>query len=259
VSAAAPEAAPEVLKRLVAQTVYSPVRRGSAVAETVERLGRAIGMGLLRPGDGLPPESRLAEDLGISPVTLRSALTILRGAGLLETRRGRRGGTFVAAGGSAEAVLPAEALPSEADIRDLVDYRVVVEGGAAALAADRATAEQLEHLDRLAGEMEAANDFDAWSERDALFHLIIADASRSQRLVGQVAQIRAEVYRISKLGTVPHGTVSLSDREHREILRAVASGDAELARETMVRHVESTRALWLGLGRAAAQGGVTPS
>ena len=45
-------------KRLVAQTVYRPVRRGSAVAETVERLGRAIGMGLLRPGDGLPPESR---------------------------------------------------------------------------------------------------------------------------------------------------------------------------------------------------------
>jgi DNA-binding FadR family transcriptional regulator len=247
--------APDVLQRLVEQTVYRPVRRGSAVAETVERLGRAIGIGLLRPGDRLPPEGRLAEDLGISPVTLRSALTILRGAGLLETRRGRRGGTFVAAGGSPDAVLAAESLPTEADVRDLVDYRVVVEGGAAALAAERATAEQLEHLDRLLDEMEATREFDDWSERDALFHLIVADASGSQRLVGQVSQVRAEVYRISKLGTVPRETVRLSDREHREILRAIAGGEPDRAREAMVRHVESTRALWLGLGRAAARGG----
>jgi GntR family transcriptional repressor for pyruvate dehydrogenase complex len=249
--------APDVLQRLGQQTVYTPVRRGSAVAETVERLGRAIDMGLLRPGDGLPPEGRLAEDLGISPVTLRSALTILRGAGLLETRRGRRGGTFVAAGGSPDAVLAVETLPSETDIRDLVDYRVVVEGGAAALAAERATAEQLEQLDRLTAEMEATHGFDAWSERDALFHLIVADASGSRRLVGQVSQIRADVYRISKLGAVPRETVRLSDREHREILRAVASGTPDTAREAMMRHVESTRALWLGLGRAAARGGAS--
>ena len=77
------------MQQLVARTVYTPVREGSAVAETVERLGRAIGMGLLRPGDRLPPESRLAEDLGISPVTLRNAIAILRGAGLVETQRGR--------------------------------------------------------------------------------------------------------------------------------------------------------------------------
>src|SRR5690348_5435392 len=77
------------LDRLVDQSVYTPIRQGSAVAETVARLGQAIAVGLLRPGDQLPPEVRLAETLGISAVTLRSALMILRQGGLLETRRGR--------------------------------------------------------------------------------------------------------------------------------------------------------------------------
>lgn len=245
----------ELLQRLVERTVYTPVRQGSAVAETVERLGQAIGMGLLRPGDRLPPEGRLAVDLGISPVTLRSALTILRGAGLLETQRGRGGGTFVSEGAPSAGFLTEEPLPTEAELRDLVDYRVVVEGGAAALAAGRATAEQIEYLERLVAEMEKLKTFDPWSERDALFHLIIADASGSERLVAQVAEIRSDVYRIAKLGAVPPQAARLADGEHREILRAVAAHDPDGAREAMVRHVESTRALWLGLGRAADEKG----
>ncbi|MDQ3993947.1 MAG: FCD domain-containing protein [Actinomycetota bacterium] len=239
------------LQRLLEQTVYTPVRRGSAVAETVGRLGHAIGMGLLRPGDRLPPEGRLANDLGISAVTLRSALAILRSAGTLETRRGRAGGTYVSADPSADGVLVHEPLPSEDELRDLVDYRGVVEGGAAWLAAERATAEQIEYLDALVAEMETVRGFDPWSERDTLFHLILADAAGSPRLVEQVAGIRAEVYRLAKLGSVPEPVVELADREHREILRAVAARRPTRARDAMVRHVASTGALWLGLGRVA--------
>ena len=88
-------------QRIVEQAVYTPVRQGDIVAETVARLGQAIGMGLLRPGDRLPSEARLAADLGISPVSLRSALNMLRGAGVLETSRGRGGGTVVTADASA--------------------------------------------------------------------------------------------------------------------------------------------------------------
>ena len=238
-----------VLQSLVERTVFTPVRGGSAVAETVARLGRAVGMGLLRPGDRLPPEGRLAEDLGISPVTLRSALTILRGAGVLSTQRGRGGGTYVRAAASAAVLLDGRPLPTEAELGDLADYRSVVEGGAATLAAERATPEQLEYLERLAAAMEVTPDFEPWSERDTLFHLVIADASGSSRLVAQVAEIRAEVYRIAKLGTVPREAAGIADGEHREILGAIAVRDPGRAREAMVRHVESTRALWLGLGR----------
>jgi DNA-binding FadR family transcriptional regulator len=241
----------ETLRRLLEQTVYTPVRQGSAVAETVARLGRAIGMGLLRPGDRLPPEGQLAVDLGISPVTLRSALGILRSAGLVETRRGRAGGTYVSNDGSADGVLGDEPLLSSEELRDLVDYRRVIEGGAAWLAAQRATPEQIVYLEALVSEMRETRDFDAWSERDALFHLIVADASSSRRLVEQVAGVRGEVYRLAKLGSVPDAVVELADREHAEIVRAIAARRAARAQGAMIRHVSSTGALWLGLGRVA--------
>ena len=84
-----------IVASLVRRTVFTPIRQGSAVAETVARLGEAIALGLLRAGDRLPAETQLAAALGISAATLRSALAILREAGLVETRRGRGGGTFV--------------------------------------------------------------------------------------------------------------------------------------------------------------------
>ncbi|HEY7197038.1 MAG TPA: FCD domain-containing protein [Gaiellaceae bacterium] len=242
----------EALRRLLEQTVFAPVRQGSAVSDTVARLGRGVGMGLLRPGDRLPPEGRLAEQLGISPVTLRSALTILRSAGILETHRGRSGGTYVSEGGPSAVLVEDGPLPSADELRDLVDYRRVVEGGAAWLAAERATPEQVAYLEGLVGEMKAIDEFEPWSERDALFHLILADASGSRRLVEQVGLIRAEVYRLARLGSVPAPVVALADKEHAEILRGVAGRKPARARDAMIRHVTSTGSLWLGLGRVAA-------
>ncbi len=248
VAARAVPATDEAVRRIVAQTVFAPVRQGDVVAETVARLGQAIGMGLLRPGDRLPPEARLAEDLGISPVSLRSALAMLRSAGVLETQRGRGGGSTVTA-----AVVPLSSgdatLPDERALRDLVDYRCVVEGGAAALASRRATPEQVARLDALVTEMEAIDVFDSWSEQDTMLHLLVADASGSERLLTEVGRVRVEVYRLSQLVPVPPQASDLADREHRALVAAIASGDPDRAREAMVGHVESTRALWVGLGR----------
>ena len=208
---AATDASDELVRSLVERTVFTPVRHGSTVAETVARLGQAIGMGLLRPGDRLPPETRLAEDLGISPVTLRSALAILRGAGLIETQRGRVGGTFVSENADGASFVADRTLPTEAELRDLGDFRLVVEGGAAALAASRATPAQIDGLERLAVEMEHLREFAGWSDRDTVFHLLVADASGSQRIVEQVAQIRAEVYRVSQLLPTPKPVLELAE------------------------------------------------
>lgn len=237
------------VQRIVERAVYTPVRHGDIVAETVARLGQAIGMGLLRPGDRLPSEARLAADLGISPVSLRSALNMLRGAGVLETSRGRGGGTMVTADASSLPLPAARQMPTEAELRELADLRCVVEGGAAAYAAERASDEQLGHLDELATAMESDADWSTWSERDTLLHLVIADASGSERVVAQIGRLREEVYRLGQLVPAPRMASDLADREHRELIRAIAAREPERARRAMVHHVQSTRALWLGLGR----------
>jgi DNA-binding FadR family transcriptional regulator len=236
------------VESLVHRTVFTPIRQGSAVAEAVARLGQAIAIGLLRPGDQLPRETKLAQSLGISVVTLREALAILREAGLVETRRGRSGGTFVSGSLPRTAAFPSSPLPPEAELRDFSDFRAVVEGGAAALAAGRATEEQVAYLSELVAQMDDQTDFRAWGETDALFHLILADASASQQIVTAVAELRSRVYQVSALWDKnPVSTFKLSNREHRAIVRAVKARRPERARKAMVEHVESTLAIWLGL------------
>lgn len=237
-----------VVEQILAQTVYAPVRQGDIVAETVARLGRAIGMGLLRPGDKLPPEARLADDLGISVASVRSALAMLRSAGVLVTQRGRGGGTVVRSSRPAQPET-GDMLPDEATLLDLADYRAVIEGGTAALAARRATPKQLDHLRSLVREMSEICTFSDWSEQDTLFHLVIAHTSGSERLLAEVGRIRAEVFRLSQLVPVPPEATDLAGREHEALVAAIAARDAERARGVMVSHVESTRALWIGLGR----------
>src|SRR4051794_32134626 len=127
--------------------VFERVTRPSMFEETVERLGTAIPGGPLAPGTPLPPRGGAAEPLGISPPereladqlgisrsTLRHALNTLVQSGLLASARGRGGGTFVAArpplAAGTEIALGPQA-------RDVLDDRVIIETGAAVLAAER--------------------------------------------------------------------------------------------------------------------------
>lgn len=241
----------ETVDRLVHRTVYTPVRGVSAVTVTVARLGEAIGLGLLRPGDRLPPEAQLAADLGISAVSLRSALVVLRSAGLVETQRGRLGGTFItsrAADAAFEVHGTAAALDAES-LLDLATERAAVEGGAAALAARNAWPEQHELLNSIATGMQGLQPFDLWSERDTLLHLVIGDASGSPRLTTRIAELRAETYRISKQLPTPREVLAIADRDHLAIVQAITARQPERAREAMERHVIGTARLQAGLGR----------
>lgn len=249
-SSVAPDTERETVDRLVQRTVFTPVRGAGAVAETVARLGEAIGLGLLKPGDRLPSEMQLASALGISAVSLRSALVVLRSAGLIETRRGRGGGTFITPG-AAEAVLPAAEAPDAQQIEDLATERAVVEGGAAALAAERASAEQCALLASIVEGMVGLQPFDQWAERDALLHLVIGDASGSPRLVARIADLRAEAYRISRLMPTTAEVLAIADREHGEIVRAIVARRPARARTLMEAHVRGTARLQAGLGRIA--------
>src|ERR1700712_983235 len=146
------------------ETVFAPVRSQTAFEETLERLGTAIKLGVLAPGARrparvarLPAERELCTRLEISRSTLRQALTALAQSGHLHAVRGRGGGTFVA-----QRPPPVDP-PSRAVLaswHDACDVRLGVELGIAALAATRATDEELAPLDELVGAMDdMAEDF----------------------------------------------------------------------------------------------------
>src|SRR6201999_4293955 len=83
------------VEALWARAVFSPVPVRNAFEVTVERLAQGIKLGVLIEGDRLPPERELSTTFGVSRVTLREAIKALRDGGLVESRRGRGGGTFV--------------------------------------------------------------------------------------------------------------------------------------------------------------------
>ena len=126
------------VEALWTQTLFSPIPVRNAFEVTIERLAQSVRLGVLVEGDQLPPERELAETLGVSRVTLREAIKALRDAGLVESRRGRGGGTFVAAPRQERArsrEMIEQSLGHAVD--DALALRKVVEPGAAALAASR--------------------------------------------------------------------------------------------------------------------------
>lgn len=125
--------------------VFAPVGNLARVDAVVRRLADAIELGLLADGEQLPGESELATRLGVSTVTLREALMALRQQGLVTTRRGRGGGSFVTAPDQPRTARLGHRLAdwSTEELRDLADHWAAVAGTAARLAAERTEPEDL--------------------------------------------------------------------------------------------------------------------
>jgi GntR family transcriptional regulator, transcriptional repressor for pyruvate dehydrogenase complex len=224
--------------------VFEPVARPSMFEETVERLGTAIRVGLLAPGTQLPPERELAEQLGISRSTLRHALTTLVQSGLLASARGRGGGTFVA---QQPPLAGGKALALGAAARDVLDDRVMIETGAAVLAAERCNAADLEALRALVDRMAGAASFEDYRRADIRFHISLAEATRSPRLTATMTEVQGRMSELIAQIPHPEEVLTHSNAQHRRLvtlLKRRCSGEAvELLRE----HLAGTEHILEGL------------
>jgi DNA-binding FadR family transcriptional regulator len=235
---------------LARDVVFSPVADGALVEQTVRRLGEAIGLGLLEVGERLPAEAELASRLAIAPMTLREALRILREAGYLETRRGRGGGTFVRRSlpqpPAREARRNLARLTVE-ELSDLSDYRVAVSGAAVALAAERRTDADLASLHELVEQMAALDSFPPYRRLDHRFHLAVASAARSPRLVAAETAVQSDLAKLLRLIPESAEMLHVSNEQHRELLAAIRARSTSRARAVMESHVRGTGDLLVGL------------
>lgn len=186
-----------------------------------------------QPGDKLPNEMELAQELGISRVTLREAVRILCTRGLVEIQRGR--GTFVTA--NEHALSPLEHLA--VSNRDLLEIRMMAEPVAAYYAAKRATDEEKQRIRELSDKIEQAiaAGHDCAQERLRLeqdFHNAIATASHNQFMDQLLPIMNKSIY-----NDVVHveESVTYSLQDHREIVHFIETGDAEGAKAAMKMHI----------------------
>ncbi|WP_395307110.1 GntR family transcriptional regulator [Mycobacterium sp. AMU20-3851] len=234
----APEPAP------AAGTLLRPVRLGNAFEDTVARLLETIRLGVLAPGESLPPERELAARLGVSRDTVREAIKSLADAGYLRSRRGRYGGTFLA------EQLPTPRAdgvrPDRADIDDALRLREILEVGAARMAAGRSLGEvEAQTLrSRLADVRGAASE--DYRRLDSRLHLAIAEAAGSPSLVPLVAENRMRVNALLDQIPLLQRNIAHSDEQHEAIVAAILAGEEQSAAEAMCAHLAGSAALLHG-------------
>jgi DNA-binding FadR family transcriptional regulator len=227
------------LTTATARTLLAPLDDSGGRAELVaRRLGEAIRLGLLLDGERLPPEPRLAEQLGVAPVTLREALAMLREQGLVSTRRGRRGGTFVHA--PADLGEPLRAF-SVHELRDLGDHRRAIAGTAAALAAERALPEEVNRMREQLERLRAAATSSERRRADTQLAVEVAAAAQSPRLTRETARLRAEIGDLLGVATGTGDHTALV-RDRARLVEAIADRRSAAARRLAERRVATETA-----------------
>ena len=176
----------------VRDVVFEPIDTPTAVAEVARRIRQAIVLGVLRDGDRLPAETELAKRIGVGVMTVRAALSELRADGLLETHRGRLGGSFVAS--SHMAFLSGTSPTNPETFRNKAQILGGLEAHASLLAAALITEDELFILGELVDEINQPHTTSEVGVLNNRFHLTIAAASGNRLLVSEISQRRAELY-----------------------------------------------------------------
>lgn len=218
-------------RRLVPVTLdnYKPLRE--IVFET---LREAIINATLRPGERLM-EIQMAEEMGVSRTPVREAIRKLELEGFVVMIP--RKGAYVAG-------------ISMKDIADVFEIRTALEGLAAGLAAERITEEELEQLERILvkiGECVNNNDLEKLIEIDTEFHDTLFKASRNERLVQIVNNLREQIQRFRTASLSTPGRMKYALEEHKKIVEAVSERNVELAQALAREHIENAENSMLDL------------
>src|ERR687885_440272 len=201
------------------QGMFAPIAVARASSAIAEQIRQAIVTGQLAQGDRLPPERELAEQFGVSRVTVRDALRGLEAMGLVDVRVGARGGAFVTAptgavvGQTMSDMLMMAAVTPE----DVVEARLIVELGTVTLACARATDDDL----RLPREL-------SWQ-----FHSLLAHTAHNAAVDGLTHSFRSSLSMHpirTREGSRAHASTV---EEHARILEAMERHDGATARQEM--------------------------
>ena len=242
--------------RAIRLPAIQPGQRRAVSIEVARVITSAIADGRLGPGDRLPPERELARMLAVSRSSLRDALKVLTGMGMVQVRRNH--GVFVARPGDArlgeerQPMLPTADRPAS----ELFEIRRVLETQACAWAAERATLDQLRTID------DAYSRFSAQATDDTLapeqanafdieIHALIAAATGNSMLAQMLSDLRqaAELVRGWQDALTPE-RIAANVADLGIIVDALRHRDAETARSAMLEHLVRGETATLELRRA---------
>ncbi len=239
--------------------IWSPIKEaGNLTDRIVVRIEELIEGEQLFAGERLPAERDMARMLGVSRPALREAVRVLEARGRVSVRHGQ--GVFVSQ--DAADAMRARMANLELTLSELFAMRDVLEVAAAGWAATSASPADLEALEALIAEMDAARadpvDFSHIGRLDAEFHLRIVEMANN-RFLSQTVGVLQEMLAAGMETTlaVP-GRLGQSRRDHFSLVAAIRRGDAEAARAAARQHIEGSRQAALSRVRTPEGDGARP-
>jgi DNA-binding FadR family transcriptional regulator len=211
-----------------------------------QELGVRIVNGTLRPGEALPREEILAEQMAISRTVLREAIRVLSAKGLIEARP--KVGTRVREERywhQLDADVLAwrcASMPTADFIQKLVEMREIIEPAAAAHAASRRTAEQFENLQNAYLAMEAAQNIDEWTDADLAFHDAVLKATNNELMISLFSVVESALATYFALSARKSSDFKYSLPYHRKVFEAIQRRQPEPARRAMQQMILDSHA-----------------
>ena len=227
------------------------IRRQTITKQVIDHLLGLIRSGEVKPGEQLPTEKQLTEKLAVSRTCVREAIKSLEYLQLIKVRP-RIGAVVLEP--SSTALINAEHLTESAyqeRVDDLIEFRLLLELGLAALAAEKSTAEDWAKLQEILADHERAVKLDrSTPEGEARFfeelgtvnmrfHKAIAEATKNPIAVVVLQAIAEPLMKRSRQTNIMPGVAAAGLREHRKIVRAIQDREPEKARTAMRLHIQS--------------------
>lgn len=214
----------------------SPVKRPRLSSEILTRLQQGIRDGMLSVGDKLPSERELAESFGVSRNSVREALRALEALGVIEVRHGD--GTFIQAPDVASLLSPYFNVLQEKQtfLREVLEFRRLLEPSLARLAAERATEHDLERLEAILGDHEGQiKNNESVVEVDLAFHRAIAHAAHNHVIQSTFELLSTTMQDFRYLWG--EGRPARSAKAHRAVFAAIKGRDSNAAAQAMEEHI----------------------
>jgi DNA-binding FadR family transcriptional regulator len=223
-----------------------PMMARNLHGHVVQQLGQRIVGGELKPGEVLPPEAAMAEEMEVSRTSLREALKVLSAKGLVEARP--KVGTRVRDArfwNQLDADVLAwrcSSMPTADFVEKLSEMREIIEPAAAASAARHRTTMQLKRMQVAFEAMEAALDPEAWTSADLDFHEAILAATGNELLISLFSVIETALSGYFIMLAHKAANFKYSLPQHHTVLAAIRDKDPAAAQKAMLKVIADTRA-----------------
>ncbi len=221
---------------------FKVINKKSTLEIIIQQIKNQIKKGILKPGEKLPSERKLADQLGVSRASVREAIQALAFSGYLEVIQGK--GTYVLEIASKyDEIVNFFSGFSNYSLDYLMEARIMLEGEFARLAALNASQEEIDLIEKIFNEIDSSKDLNSFVVKDLEFHLTIAKATHNPFMNGLMKIIGEMLYKeTQRIIGISRYTRENTIETARDLVQAIKKRNAEKAKELMSEHIRNIKA-----------------